>query len=130
MVEKRCVHDMYVADLEAAELTLTNLKHSDGAPPEMIREAAVRVKRLELKLAAARVGQAEYYLDTLKCRIDFLEARAASKDGATKTEIEELEWARQALPPNTATVNALSNQVEDLKRQIEELISEDLVAAR
>jgi predicted nucleic acid-binding Zn-ribbon protein len=130
MVEKRCVTDIYVTDLEAAQLTLTSLMDSAGASAETIRDAAVRAKRLELKLAAARVGQAEYDLDTLKSRIDFLEARAAGRDGATRTEHEELEWARGALPSNTDTVTALSNQVEDLKRQLEELIEEDLVVTR
>ena len=55
-----------------------------------IKDSTVWAKQLEIKLTAANLGQAEYYLDRLKARVDYLEARAATEAGISRRELEIL----------------------------------------
>ena len=122
MLEKRSAIDGCVADLEMAQKTLYQISNGQGASEEQINKAAIHAKRLELKLAVAKLGQAEYYLSSLNARVDYLEARLSRDDLATRTEREELIWAREALPINKATVVRLTDEVELRKRELDEML--------
>lgn len=124
MVEKRCAIDGCVADLEMAQKTLLHISNGSGASEGQIRKAAIHAKRLELKLAVAKLGQAEYYLSMLSARVDYLEARCGRDGVAAKSESEELVWAREALPINNATVTRLTNELETQKRELEEMLKQ------
>lgn len=124
MLEKRSAIDGCVADLEMAQKTLYQISNGQGASEEQIHKAAIHAKRLELKLAVAKLGQAEYYLSSLTARVDFLEARLSCDGGATKTEREELIWAREALPINKATVVRLTDEAELRKRELDEMLKQ------
>ncbi|PYP83736.1 MAG: hypothetical protein DMF61_22340 [Blastocatellia bacterium AA13] len=86
-------------------------------------DAAVWAKQLEIKVAAANLGQAEYYLDRLKERVEYLQSRAQTESGISRRELEELTWARSALSANVATMNALSEQLERGRRDLERLVA-------
>ena len=122
MLEKRSAIDGCVADLEMAQKTLYQISNGQDASEEQIHKAAIHAKRLELKLAVAKLGQAEYYLSSLTARVDYLEARLGRDGVATRTEREELIWVREALPINKATVARLSDEVELRKRELNELL--------
>jgi hypothetical protein len=124
MLEKRSTIDGCVADLEMAQKTLYQISNGQGASEEQINKAAIHAKRLELKLAVAKLGQAEYYLSSLSARVDYLEARLSRDGVATKTEREELIWAREALPINKATVTRLTDEVELRKRELDEMLKQ------
>jgi hypothetical protein len=68
MLEKRSAIDGCVADLEMAQKTLYQISNGQGASEEQIHKAAIHAKRLELKLAVAKLGHAEYYLSSLSAR--------------------------------------------------------------
>jgi hypothetical protein len=107
-----------------AQKTLYHMSNGQGASQEQIHKAAVHAKRLELKLAIAKLGQAEYYLSSLSARVDYLEARCSRDNLATRTEREELTWAREALPINKATVARLTRDVEMRKQELDALINQ------
>lgn len=123
MLERRSTIDRYAADLEMAQMVFNKLSNVQGASEQQVCRAAVQAKRVELKLSGAKLAQAEYYLDTLKARLDFLEARSAG-GCATKTEETELAWARQAVPINSATVARLATEAEQRKVELEELLKQ------
>lgn len=124
MLEKRSAIDGCVADLEMAQKTLYNMSNGQSASEEQIHKAAVNAKRLELKLAVAKLGQAEYYLSSLSARVDYLEARCSRDNVATRTEREELTWAREALPINKATVARLTREVELRKQELDATVKQ------
>lgn len=128
MLEKRFRIDTCVADLQMAQSVLESLSKTKTASEEQIYEAAVHAKRLEVKLAAAKLAQTEYYLSSLVARIDYLKARCARQDAATRREMEELEWARGALPINTATVERLTRELEHLKRELKSMLAQEATA--
>jgi chromosome segregation ATPase len=124
MIDKRSAYDRCVADLEMARIVLHNMENGRNASEEELHRAKVHTKQLELKLAAAKLAQADYHLNSLRARLDYLEARCAREDVATKREQAELAWAREAVPVNTATVARLAAEFERHKRELEELSSE------
>ncbi|MEK6304414.1 MAG: hypothetical protein AABO41_27305 [Acidobacteriota bacterium] len=67
---------------------------------------------LEIRLARARLDQAERHMNSLKTRIDYLERRAASSIGATERELEDLMRARDELSASAANVAHLSLRLE------------------
>lgn len=127
MLEKRFSIDACTAEVEMAQITYKNLAGGRVASAEDIRKAAIEAKRLEVKLAAAKLAQSEYYLSSLMARADFLEARCA-QGNAVKREREELAWIREALPINKATVARLSIEMEKQKRELDALLNEPLLA--
>lgn len=72
---------------------------------------------LEVDLARARLDKAEQEMDSLKSRIRYLEARAASSVGATQRELEELMQVRDALGVEAAGVGGLSQRLERLTQE-------------
>ena len=118
MIERRHPTELYAIELEKARAALSSLLKARTAPINEISCAAIRIKELEVRLASARFAQAEYFLDTLKARVGYLEARGSRPDPSTITEQQELEWAREALPANATALARLS---EDLARCREEL---------
>ena len=121
MTDKRSAYDRCVADLEMAQMLFNRIASKQDAPAEEIRKAATEAKKLEVQLAATKLAQADYHLDALKARLDFLEARAVQEGGASKRELAELEWARTAVPVNTSTVARLAFELEQRKRELEEI---------
>ena len=121
MTDKRSAYDRSVVDLQLAEVRLHDAISKQDASAEEIYHATVEKRKIEVRLVAARLAQAEYYLDALQARLDFLEARAARDGGATKREQAELEWARGAVPANAATVARLAEELEWRKQELEEL---------
>ena len=121
MTDKRSAYERCVAELEMARLLLNQISNKHDAPAEEVRKAAIEAKRLEVQLVSTRLAQADYHLDALKARLDFLEVRAAQEGGASKRESAELEWARMAVPVNTSTVTRLALELEQRKRELEEL---------
>ena len=67
---------------------------------------------LDVDLARARLDKAEQEMDSLKSRIRYLEARAASSVGATQRELEELMQVRDALGVESAGLGGLSRRLE------------------
>ncbi|MEW6213239.1 MAG: hypothetical protein AB1631_33390 [Acidobacteriota bacterium] len=127
MLEKRFSINACAAEVEMARMTHKKLEGSLIASAEEIRKAAIETKRLEVKLAAAKLAQSEYYLSSLMARADFLEARCAQVN-AVGRELEELAWICEALPINKATVARLSIEMEKLKRELDALASDHLLA--
>lgn len=125
MTDKRSAYDRCVADLEMAQMTLNQIAGKQDAPAEEIHKAAVEAKKLEIQLAATKLAQADYHLDALKARLDFLGARAASADGVSKRELAELEWARTAVPINSSTVARLASELDQRKQELVDLMSFD-----
>lgn len=123
MTDKRSAYDRCVADLEMAQMMLNQIAGKQDAPAEEIHKAAVEAKKLEIQLAATKLAQADYHLDALKARLDFLTARAASAGGASKREQAELEWARTAVPINSSTVARLASELEQRKQELVEMVS-------
>lgn len=123
MLEKRSTIDSCAADLEMARKIFNHLASERGPSDEQVIKAAVHAKKLEVKLAAAKLAHAEYYLSSIIARLDYLEARCTSPDGAVRREREELDWIRGALPINTATVTRLTDEIEQRKRELESLLS-------
>ncbi|HXG94165.1 MAG TPA: hypothetical protein VNN73_17610 [Blastocatellia bacterium] len=107
-----------------AQIILSNMTESKSATEGQIHEARVKAKKLEIKLAGAKLAQAEFYLDLLKARVDYLEARAARGDAITKREQAELEWVREALPVNSATVERLAAELERQRRELELILAD------
>jgi hypothetical protein len=122
MIEKRYIVDRCVAELEMAQMTLNNLSSGQSASQDEILRAAIKAKRLEVKLAMARLAQTEYYLDSLKARREYLEVRC-SQGSATGREHEEYKWIKSALPINSATVARLSEELDRRKAELEQLMT-------
>lgn len=122
MLEKRQTIDRCVADLQIAQSIFNSLACVQGASEEQVHKAAIHAKKLEVKLAAMKLAQAEYHLDALSARIDFLSLRCAQPGGATQREEEELAWAREAKPINTAVITRLAADLEQRKRELDALI--------
>jgi len=123
MTDKRSAYDRCVAELEMAQMMLNQIANKQDAQAEDIHKAAVEAKKLEIQLAATKLAQADYHLDALKARLDFLNARAAAAGGPSKREQAELEWARTAVPINSSTVARLANELEERKQELVEMIS-------
>lgn len=123
MIDRRSAYDRCVADLEMARIMLNNLTNRRSASESEIHKARVHAKELEVKLAAAKLAQADYHLSSLKARLDFLEARCSKECAATKKEQSELAWAREAVPVNTTTVARLAAELEQHKREFGEMIA-------
>src|ERR1044071_2472524 len=121
MTDKRSAYDRCLAELEMAQMMLSQIASKQDAPAEEIHKAAVEAKKLEIQLAATKLAQADYHLDALKARQDFLTARAASAGGASKKEQAELEWARTAVPINSSTVTRLANELEQRKQEFADM---------
>jgi len=128
MTDKRSAYDRCVVDLQLAEVRLHDAISQQDASAEEIYQATLEKRRLEVRLVATRLAQAEYYLDALRARLDFLDARAARAGGATRREQAELEWARTAVPANAATVTRLAAELEWRKQEFEELATLTLIA--
>ena len=127
MTDKRSAYERCVADLQMARMLFKRATSRQSATAGEIHRVALAAKRLEVKLAAAGLAQAEYHLDALRARIDYLETRAA-RDRASRREEAELEWARGALPVNTMTVERLVAELEQRKRELEALGEVSLVS--
>jgi hypothetical protein len=127
MTDKRSAYERCVADLEMARMLFKRATSRQNSTASEIHRVAVDAKRLEVKLAAAKMAQAEYHLDALRARIDYLESRVA-RDRATRREEAELEWARGALPVNTATVERLAAELEQRKQELNALSEINLVS--
>lgn len=84
-----------------------------------------RVDDFEVEVARSRLDQAERELDSLKSRINYLEARAASSVGATQRELEELMQVRDALGVGAADVGELSNRLDQLTQRSGALLEWD-----
>jgi len=123
MTDKRSAYDRCVADFEMAQMMLNQITSKQDAPPEEIHKATVEAKKLEIQLTATKLAQADYHLDALKARLDFLTARAATAGGASKREQAELEWARTAVPINSSTVARLASELEQRKQELAEILS-------
>jgi hypothetical protein len=108
-----------------AQKILNSLNNNQSASGEQIRRAAIEAKKIEVKLAAAKLGHAEYHLASLAARADYLEARCSQEERVTRRELEELAWIREALPINNSTVNRLSTELEKQKRDLEALLNAD-----
>ena len=125
MLERRCMAHGMTNDYDSepdVTPTISGFHLSTLTGPGAASEAALWAKQLEIKLAAANLGQAEYYLDRPKARVDYLEARAATEAGISRRELEELAWARAALPASAATLKALSDELKRGRLELEILL--------
>ena len=127
MTDKRSAYERCVADLELARMLFKRVASRQNSTAGEIHRVAVEAKRLEVKLAAAKLAQTEYHLDALRARMDYLENRAA-RDRATRREEDELEWARAALPVNAAAVERLAAELEQRKQELSALSQFNLAA--
>jgi hypothetical protein len=128
MTDKRSVYERCVADLELARMRYKRAASRQQATPGEIQRVAIEAKRLEVKLAATKLAQAEYYLDALRARADHLVARVAH-DLATSSEKAELEWAHGALPVNTATAARLADELAQRRQELNVLSETPLISA-
>jgi hypothetical protein len=99
-----------------------------GEPSQWLHQINILAKKLEMKLAAAKLAQAEYCFDLLNARRDFLENRCA-QGRATSYERDALDWAYDTLPLNKSTVEELAAELDKHKRELELLIEIALKAA-
>jgi hypothetical protein len=123
MNERKSHVDRYLADLEMAYSLFGDIDSVEGISAERLSEVAVHAKRVEMKLAAARLAQAEFRLEALHARRDFLEARNA-QGSATTSEIEALNWAIEALPANRSAVTQLTSVFESLRHELNCLVAQ------
>jgi len=127
MTDMRSAYERCVADLEMARMLYKRATSRQNTTAGEIQRVAVAAKRLEMKVAAVRLAQADYHLDALRARIDYLESRTA-RDRATRREAAELEWALGALPVNAATVERLEAELEQRKQELKALSESHLVS--
>jgi uncharacterized protein YhaN len=125
MNERRSPVDRYLADLEMAYSLFGDIDAVEGISAQRLGEVAVHAKRVEMKLAAARLAQAEFRLEALRARRDFLEARN-SQGNATAMEIEALNCAIDSLPANRSEVARLTSLFESLRRELNSLLVPDV----
>ena len=116
----------YLADLEMVQSGFENVGGAE--PARRLHRVTILAKKLEMKLAAARLAQAEYCFEALSARRDFLEARCAQGQASSK-ERAALDWASQALPVNELTVAELAAEFDRHKRELDSLIRIALQAA-
>ena len=116
----------YLADLEMVQSGFENFGGAE--PARRLHQVTILAKKLEMKLAAARLAQAEYCYEALSARRDFLEARCAQGQASSK-ERAALDWASQALPVNELTVAELAAEFDRHKRELDSLIRIALQAA-
>jgi len=128
MTDKRSAYEQYVADLELARMLYKRVTSRQNATASDIQRVAIEAKRLEVKLANTKLAQAEYHMDALRGRVEYLEARAA-RGRATPGEEAELEWARGALPANAATVARLVDEMAQRKQELSALLDIHSAAA-
>jgi hypothetical protein len=128
MTDKRSVYEQCVADLELARMLYKRVTSRQNAAASDIQRVAVEAKRLEVKLATTKLAQAEYHMDALRGRIEYLETRVA-RNRATAREEAELEWARSALPLNTTTVARLADELSERKQELGALLESGLFCA-
>jgi hypothetical protein len=102
-------------------MTRAQLDIYSGKRSEKLYDNVLHSKRLELKRAAARLAQAEYQLEALVVRCDFLEARC-QLGNASPTEQEELDWTLEALPLSASTLIELAIEFEHHKNEMEALL--------
>lgn len=126
MSENKSQIKKYLADLEMVHGGFRNV--SGGEPAQRLHQVTILAKKLEMKLAAARLAQAEYCFEALSARRDFLEARCAQGRASSK-EQDALDWASQALPINESTVEELAAEFDRHRRELESLIRIALQAA-
>ena len=119
--------DRYLADLETVHGVVTDLS-SRVQPNERLQEVNILAKKLEMKLAAARLAQAEYCFEALSARRDFLEVRCA-QGRASAGERDSLDWVSQALPLNELSVAEFAAEMDRHKRELDSLIEIALQAA-
>lgn len=124
MIERRHPSELYSIELERARAELSSLLKNPSSPVSEIRRITIRAKELEVRLLSARLAQAEYYLTTLKARLGFLEARSSASGASTRSEEQELTWARDAIPSNSAAVLKLAEELSRLKEELRMLASQ------
>ena len=127
MSESGSQANRYLADLEMVHRAFQDLSDR-GEPSQGLHQVNILAKKLEMKLAAARLAQAEYCFEALNARRDFLEARCA-QGRATSRERDALDWASGALPANESTVEELAAELDRHKRELDVLIKSALQAA-
>ncbi len=123
MVEVQCLANTGEANSEATRIRPRYQLSVIDALGNVNAEA-VWAKQLEIKVAAANLGHAEYYFERLKARVDYLEARVSTDAGISRRELEELMWARSALPANAATLKALSDELRRGRRELDILLNQ------
>jgi hypothetical protein len=128
MTDKRSIYEQCVADLELARMLYKRVTSRQNAAASDIQRVAVEAKRLEVKLAITKLAQADYYMDALRGRIDYLETRVA-RLRATPSEEAELEWARRALPANAVTVARLADELSERRQELNDLLDAGLFSA-
>ena len=127
MSERGSQVSRYLADLEMVHSAFKDLSGPEKST-QRLHEINILAKRLEMKLAAAKLAQAEYCFDLLNARRDFLENRCA-QGRATSYERDALDWAYETLPLNKSTVEELAAELDNHKRELELLIEVALQAA-
>ena len=127
MSERGSKVNRYLTDLELVHSSYADLS-GPGNPTERLHQVNILAKKLEMKLAAARLAQAEYCFEALSARRDFLEARCA-EGRASCGERDALDWASQALPQNELTVAELAAELDKHKRELDSLVKISLQAA-
>jgi hypothetical protein len=127
MIDKRSAYERCMADLEMAQMVLNNIANGRDASEDQIRKAAIEAKKLEVKLAAAKLAQAEYHLDALSARLEFLERRCADAEASSR-EQAELQWARSAVPVNGSTTARLTADLKQRKQELENLLAQPEMA--
>ena len=110
----------YLVDQEKIHGAFTDLG-SQVQPTERLQEVNILAKKLEMKLAAARLAQAEYCFEALSARRDYLEARCA-QGRASGGERDALDWVSQALPVNESSVAEFAAELDMHKRELDSLI--------
>ena len=119
--------DRYLVDLEKIHGAFTDLS-SQVQPTERLQEVNILARKLEMKLAAARLAQAEYCFEALSARRDYLEVRCA-QGRASDGERDALDWVSQALPLNELSVAEFAAELDMHKRELDSLIKIALRAA-
>ena len=123
MNERRSHVDRYLAGLEMAYSLVGGIDSVESVSTQRLSEVAVHAKRVEMKLAAAMLADAEFRLAALVARRDFLEARCA-QGSATNKDIEALNWAIEALPANISAMTELTAAFEALRRELNSLLAQ------
>jgi hypothetical protein len=127
MLEKRFSIEACAEDLEMARSVYSWLASSRRATEEEICIAAVEMGKLAVKLASARLAQAEFYLSSLVTRADYLKVRCESRE-AVKRDLAELAWIQNALPSNTTIIAELADEMEQRKRELEAILKQSEIA--
>ena len=119
--------DTYARSPDTSKLVSSNPEGPEGPEglPVASNAVAPRADDSAVELARARLDQVEREIDSLKSRIDYLEARAASSVGATQRELEELMQVRDALGVGAAELGGLSNRLDQLTQEPEALLEWD-----